>query len=370
MFFPLEVKHPFSIWIQISSLSFFLAGNFSDLLIIRCCLSSAYIFLFLNSILGAPLWPSLWLPHHVQLDGVVWACLNLYVHLSTVTRLLMDEAPIQWPSPEMEALWRMFYRTGGLSPKVFQTTIGQHCSIEQHPKGSVLPIHSTFYMVYSGRVQLTVSDTQVSGTTQSQTRIAKSGQMFDFRALQLLNPHSLAPAMTKNSTHKLESAVVLSEKAVVFAFERKVLPTIASHPRTRLLWKELLVENLLRIVQRQFHELHGNQEASRRSATGADKDDLPHKIFDPLLPSEMPDPFRAGSSFALRNPPWHVLKSAVWSFAPPWPIAGPPLGLRHDHLFPRQPPKQTTTTLTDDGRDDSEESRLLDPKREDSNTYV
>ncbi len=90
----MEIKHPFSLWIQISSLSFFMAGNFSDLLCIRLCLSSAYVFLFLNSIFGAPLWPLLINPGQFQLDGVIWAILNLYLHLTTVFRLLRDEWPV------------------------------------------------------------------------------------------------------------------------------------------------------------------------------------------------------------------------------------------------------------------------------------
>jgi hypothetical protein len=127
----LEIKDPFSIWIQVSSFSFFLAGNFSDLLIIRICLSSAYVFLFLNSILGAPLWPSFRSPNKIQLDGACWACLNLYVHVSTVVRLLKDEFQVNLSEDE-QALWRMFYRTGGLSKKMFQTNVAKYCQVVKH----------------------------------------------------------------------------------------------------------------------------------------------------------------------------------------------------------------------------------------------
>lgn len=73
-----------------------------------------------------------------------------------------------------------------------------------------------------------------------------------------------------------------------------------------------------------------------------------HPIFEPLQPSEEPDPLRAGSNQALRNPFQHIVKSMEWSFTPPWPFKGFPTGLRHPQHLQAKRPKQQQQTLTDE----------------------
>jgi hypothetical protein len=209
----LEIKHPFSIWLQISSFSFLMAGNFSDLLCIRLCLSSAYVFLFLNSALGAPLWPSFHLPDKIQLDGILWAAVNLYVHISTVVRLLNDERQVKLSADE-QALWRMFYRIGGLSQKLFKRHVATYCTVVKHEHGEKINTEKYFYIVYRGTVKLTVTDDY--GAIVS-SRQAQSGQIFDFRALGLLVDHqSLA-------RHRLEAVVAVSN-VTLFRFPKDQMP--------------------------------------------------------------------------------------------------------------------------------------------------
>ena len=97
---------------------------------------------------------------------------------------------------------------------------------------------------------------------------------------------------------------------------------IAANPATRLLWKELLMENLLRIVQRYF---------DRRPAAERMNDDVVFisPMYRELSKWEEPESLRAGSGKALQRPFQHILASMSWSFTPPWPIKGFPMGLRH-----------------------------------------
>jgi hypothetical protein len=313
-FFP-EIKNPFSIWLQISSFSFFLAGNFSDLLIIRICLSSAYVFLFLNSVMGAPLWPSLRLPDKIQLDAVCWAILNLYVHISTVVRLLNDERSVILEPDELHSLWRMFYRTGGLSQMMFKKCVGDYCTVVAFAKDSLIPTDEYFYIIYKGTVKIHVVDEQ--GRKVS-SRKAQSGQLFDFRALGLLQD------MQSLSKHKIQTVVAITD-CTLFQFPREEMPRICLMHATRLMWKELLMENLLRIVQRYF-------ERQSRQQGYTDSPDYLNPMFLPLQDWEQPEPLRAGSGVALRSPFRHVFYSGKLSFAPPWPFKGPPMGLRHSSL--------------------------------------
>lgn len=280
---------------------------------IRFCLSSAYVFLFLNSILGAPLWGSWEIPNKIQLDGILWATLNLYVHITTVVRLLRDEQQVKLDKNQ-QALWRMFFRIGGLSQKIFQKTIARHCEVVSHNANEKLDVNGYFYILYKGAVQLSVSDDH-TGTTVS-VRRAQSGQIFDFRALGLLERQQ---DLTK---HRLEAVVAISN-VTLFRFPRQKMPSIANHPSTRLLWKELLMENMLRIVQRYFDE-RMRQETTHMYV---------NPMFRPLKPWEESHPLRAGSGKALRHPVFHLLASMKWSFAPPWPFQGPPEGLRHNQLL-------------------------------------
>lgn len=290
-----------------------LAGQFSDLLVIRLCLSTAYVFLFANSLLGAPLWPLLRLEGELQLDGILWAIVNLYVHVTTVVRLLRDELPVKLSEDKL-ALWRMFFRTGGVSQRVFQKTVAQFCSVVSYEQDSILDTDKYFFIVYKGTVKLTVTDD--NGATIS-TRQAQSGQLFDFRALGLLQDNqSLAK-------HQLQAVVTVS-KVTLFRFRKDQIASIANNPVTRLMWKELLMENMLRIVQRYF---------DRRVRHGRSSDFYINPIFAPLNPSEEPHPLRAGSGKALRTPLAHIFASAQWSFAPPYPFKGPPMGLRHNNLL-------------------------------------
>lgn len=117
--------------------------------------------------------------------------------------------------------------------------------------------------------------------------------------------------------HKLEA--VAMDQVTLFRFPAHQIAKIASHPATRLMWKELFMENLLRIVQRYFARRHHKNEPS----------DTVNPLFLPLQDHELPDPMRAGSGVALSNSFKHVGKSMIWSFTPPWPVKGFPMGLRH-----------------------------------------
>jgi len=430
------INTPLSVWTQISSLSFSLAGNYSDLLIIRICLSSAYIFLFTNSILGAPIWPHFRKEGHLQIDGILWSILNLYVHLSTVIRLFLDERPVKLKE-QNEALWRVFYRTGGLSKKLFQQTIDPYCNVVTYHQNDDIPMDDQnqnrkwFYIIYEGQVELKVvafrdeyhtnKDSDGGGVKQkskkilsSTTRIAESGQLFDFKSVGFLreahSPNTLEEPYSyqqehlqslHDQKHKLQSAKAVSEKVVLFRFPAPLMATrIANHPTTRLMWKELLMENLLRIVQRHFYKTrreriesnkhyyhhnvartihHRNSDLSTNHRSSNDAggvsddnreveetttdnngyDNHPplnniHKskvknntastqpminpMFWPLEPWEEPDPVRAGSGLAIHRPFLHIIKSMQASFTPPWPFKGFPTGLRHQQYL--RPPDQ------------------------------
>ena len=357
----------------------------TDLLIVRLCLLNAYIFLMLNSLAGGPLWPHLTVPGKVfQLDGVFWATLNLFVHLSTVIRLLRDERQVSLTNDKL-ALWRMFYRTGGLSQVLFYETVAQHCTIVTVEEGTHLDLQTYFYILYKGTVQITLmehthqssslSPSTKNNNTAAHSRIisrrnAWSGQLFDFRALGMVQ--ELSKEQNNNSTTRittttsLQGVVVSTSGATLFQFRRSDMPRIVQTPSSRLVWKELLTETLLNIVKRYFHSQPPPSQTKNSTTSSKTKTPLQSApsfyhnndqlfvspLFAPLEEWETPAAWQAGSGSALKNPLAHIVATMQRSFAPPWPFSsGPPTGLRHSlHLGnvpkPRGQQKEQEQTTT------------------------
>jgi hypothetical protein len=388
----ITIKPFFSIWIQLASFSFCCAGQFSDLLIIRLCLTSAYVFMMINGILGGPLWPHFQYPHHIQLDQILWSIVNLYVHISTVVRLFQDErtVPSLQDNPIQLALWRMFFRTGGISQKVFEQQISQHCEVILYRQNDILDTDTYFYIIYQGTVQMTVTDIETKQII-STPRLLQSGQMFDFRALGLLVDYS--NLLHKRSLH----VTTISKQCIVYRFLRSnMINIVLKNPQTKLLWKERLMENMLQIVQ---HYYDPRLLVQHPDPIVQDEYYI-HPNFYELDRTELPHPYRAGSTEALRNPLYHIYQYMIWSFAPPWPFHGPPIGLRHHQLLigtgtgrppepsksqppqqqtiPKQPINQplknhrtttTTTTTTTTIRPMNERTKLLSTLPQETSDY-
>lgn len=99
---------------QLSNLSFFAAAIFGDVLLIRLFLTLAYVFLFAQAMCGQPRWPSVTPTGALFLDTVLWAAASGTLHLVALVRLLLDERPVRFKTPEEEQLWRFFYRRSGM----------------------------------------------------------------------------------------------------------------------------------------------------------------------------------------------------------------------------------------------------------------
>jgi hypothetical protein len=289
-------------------LFFFSAGVFSDSLIIRICLSAAYTLLLLDSILGSPVWPNLIFREHISVDGVVWALANMYVHISSMICLLRDEGSV-YMNEDQEALWRLFYRTGGLSQKVFYRSIVKDMTMQTFQATEDIPMDKFFYIIYRGTVQLRVTD----GKNIVSSRTAQSGQMFDFMDLNLLH------GMVGLNNHQPSEAHAITP-VFVFRFPRDRMADIAKHPATKAIWQQLLMENLGIIAQRMLDKNFNSQAMNQEYES---------PMFKPLQPWERPNPMAAGSAQALRNPLRHIFASMVGSFAPPWPFGNGTVGLRH-----------------------------------------
>jgi hypothetical protein len=297
----MEIFTPLSFWMQLASFFFTMAGIHEDLLVIRFFLVMSYFMLFLNSVLGSPLWPHARSSGGIFVDTLLWSIIGLYVHGSSLICLILDERQVSLTDDEA-ALWRMFYRTGGLSGKLFKTIVAPHLEIVEFEAGEYIPTEDFFYIVYTGRVTL-----QVYGKDELKVeRKTYSGEMFDLKHLGMFNEKSIF------EIHRLHCTS--ETKSKLFRFSRVDMKKIAHHRLAKGVWQSLLINNL------SFDSKFGESYCD--------------KFFDPLEDFEQPKEWASGSGTALKNPELHLYRYMCRSFSPPWPLGGHLTGLRQTLLNP------------------------------------
>lgn len=306
-----------SIWSQLASFQFVLAGLSGDLLIIRMCLLTAYCFLALDAALGGPFWGSLIRPGNILLDLLIWSAISIYIHGSSLITLFRDERKVHFKKDE-EALWRVFYRTGGLSALLFKTIICPHLEVVEFEKGEKIPTDKYFYILYTGHVKL--ERFYANGKVQYK-RLVRSSEMFDVNHLGLF----------RKGNNILEGSYIECaslNKTKLYRFATKNMTKITCHPLAKGVWQSLLIHNLSSVVE----DFVDHDTMCSRVSTAGDEEVTPAEIFHPLETWEEPKRVVAGSSYALERPLGHLWYYSKMFFSPPMPFGGLPAGIRHTLL--------------------------------------
>lgn len=335
-----EILTPLSLWVQLASFCFAVSGVLADLLVIRLFLFFAYIFLFLNSVLGSPLWPDIYNADVLTLDGLVWSSIGLYVHGDSLIRLLLDERKVTFSSAEESALSRMFYRTSGLSERLFKVIISPQLELVDFEAGQEIPVNDHFYIVYSGKVMLNV---YANGEFRSK-RIIPSSQAFDINDLNLF---TTSAGKTIFDKHSIQCTSMTATR--LFRFSRQEMKKVAQHqPFSKGIWQALLINNLSFVVESYattgttsmttIPDSYQQQQQPKENNVTDDGSLALDKIFEPLQDYELPHPMEAGSGLALRSPLQHIFRYLTRSFSPPWPLGEKGQGIRQTLLA--MPPRQ------------------------------
>lgn len=343
-----SVNNALSVWIQLANLFFTLSGFFTDLLMIRLSLSSAYFFLLLNSILGGPLWPDLSRAGAVSVDALVWSAFNFTINTVAVIRLFLDEAPVVLNQQDQaqSALWRMLYRHGGLSARIFKDVLVHKFDVVSYEPGESIPVDNYFYIVYEGRIKVDIYAAGASSSDRGnenngksivcRTRILESADVFDFKHLDLFHPSARSVFAHRVLDARSDTAVKL------FRFQSSDIAKIANSPVTKGIWQSILICSLSQIAK------YSNDNAAATASSGTDstltssessdvtENDISHPlrdpVFGPLQKWEEPNPVHAGSGMALSVPLGHLLHYASTSFLLPWPLTKWKVGLRQGSL--------------------------------------
>lgn len=320
---------PLGIWIQIANLFFLLSGVYSDLLLIRAFLVVAYGLLLLNGFLGSPLWPDFVFRDHIQLDTILWSLIGLHVHATSLIRLILDERPVLDLTDDEEALWRMFYRCGGLSKKIFHDKILPNVQVVDVKAGSIIPTNKYFYILYKGSIRVTVTSGTPGCPCTVREYIDTSGQVFDLKDMDLLHDR------TPFEGDKIEVMSLTDIK--VFQFTKDNIRTIVHTHKS--IWQTILIENLIRFVAKE-KECHQGLGKTIMDSNYC------HPQFLPLEDWEQPNQYEAGSGMVLINFDTfirHIGRTMYQSLSVPWPIrCSQAIGIRQTQL---PVPKQSNTAL-------------------------
>ena len=278
----------------------------------------------------------------LSIDGLVWSIVGLFVNGSSLVSLILDERKVTLSEGEA-ALWRMFYRTGGLSKRLFKSLVAKHLEIVEFEPSAVLPTEDYFHILYTGRVFLVVFDGGVEPRVQ---RIMCSGEMFHLKYLGLFSESSVF------ESHKIR--VTTLTKVKLFRFSRENMKQIATSRCSKGVWQSLLINNLSFVV-----ETHIETEQQRQARSSCDVSYC-DRIFRPLEAWEEPKSVLAGSDTALKNFAAHLVYYICHSFSPPWNHL---TSIRQQQLPapPARPPPVTTTTTQPSTAEKA--SSLLRPPR-------
>lgn len=281
-------------------------------MVIRFFLVLAYASLLINGIVGSPLWPDLvGSDGTLALDTVIWAGMSLYVHGCSLWCLLSDERAVPMSEDEA-ALWRMLYRTGGLSQKLFHSIVARYLKVVEFKPGESIPTNDDFYIIYRGQVKLEVFD----DVSHKYNRIMVSGEMFDLNFLGLFSDKTVF----QRTAIKCKSIT----KTSLFRIHKDDMQTIAKNGLAKGIFQSLLINQMSFIVE-------SYAERKPLSQAAEEKHDY---IFEPLQPWEEPDSVVAGSGRALNKGFAHFVYYLRKSFSPPLPFAGHPTGIRQTQLAP------------------------------------
>jgi hypothetical protein len=285
---------------QLGSFCFTVAGTCGDILVIRLFLFLAYAFLLLGNLLGNPQWPNL-MGSGFFIDSLVWSLLNLYVHSTSLIALYMDERPVKFASEEHEALWRLLYRTGGLSARIFQSIVAPYATIITVANGELIDTKNYFHIVYKGSVRLHVVN---DDGTPLHEKTLRSGETSDWACLGA------------KMTNEIKC---YSRGTTLYAISREDMKKIVDHSLAKVVWQALLINSLTMALESERRQHAG---AAESDDTGIDP------LFRPLEPWEEPELVRAGSGGSLRRPFLHLWNSIRESFS----VGRPPAGLRQTQL--------------------------------------
>ncbi|CAB9518224.1 expressed unknown protein [Seminavis robusta] len=292
----LEFIDCISLVVHAGFVAFLFSSATSDLLVMRLLIQFGWGCFLLPCIPTNLSEPICW-------TGIFWPVINLYINGCALLRLLMDEKPVHMKEEE-EALWRVFYRLGGVSKMIFYHVVARNMEVVHYNPDDDMPTSEYLFIVYRGSCHVEIRDSKEKVIRDF---TAASLVMFDLKHMDLLHGQ-------KKDTYRMQATCKTHVTALRFPLH--VVKEMTHTASVKGAWQNLLIENLSSISLDRYR---------REGVCPIAVDPL----FAPLEDWEVPDASSPGSGLVPQKPFSHLWAMIRKHYSLPWPFGEIPVGLRH-----------------------------------------
>ena len=314
------------VWGWLFNFSLFFAGMFSDLLLVKLCLTSGFAFMLVHAVTGLPsasdgvVAP---LPRVLPVDMVAFSVINLIVHGFGAYRLIRDERNITLRNEEEERTWRFFFRRSGMERLEFQEVV-RRGTFRSYRAGETIcraeqPLQQ-LHLLIEGAVEIRATYSHEAPFTR---RLA-SGALFD---LAVANVFGIKIGLFAK---RFEAHALTDCRVLCWSFE--MVDEMANHaaPSVGAFWRNMLLFTVSAALNHLDvlgdNETHAVTSAGEPEPPGWYEGKVRSADFDlPLAQDERP------------QPRVHAALSLVRRALHPWP----PPGLRHTGMGQSGVPART-----------------------------
>ena len=315
------------VWGWLFNFSLFFAGMFSDLLLVKLCLTSGFAFMLIHAATGLPSANDVAaapLPRVLPLDMVIFSSINLLIHGFGAYRLIRDERQITLRNEEEERTWRFFFRRSGMERLEFREVL-RRGTFRSFRKGEIImradqPLQHLFLLI-EGAVEIRAT---YNSDEDPFTRRLASGAFFD---LAVANVFGIKIGLF---ARRFEAEALTDCRVLCWSFEmvdemaNRVAPSVGAFWRNMLLYTVSAALNHVDVHH--CVETHAVTSAGEPEPAGWYEGKVRSADFDlPLAQDELPPP-RLQAALS-------VVCSALHPFPPP--------GLRHTGMGKSGGPART-----------------------------
>lgn len=302
---------------NIGSAFFLMSGLWTDLLLIRIFLSCAYIFLIAIQF------------KVLNVNLIIWGFVTLYVQLSSVVRLILDEGPVQLDENE-ELLWRVFYRSSGLSRLLFKKHVSKYFQLVEVKPETKLDTEEYVGIILDGVVRAEITINRLTLPIK-----LGSGEIFDLKHVRFFQriPSIYSSIRRKSSLTTETIAATTMVDSKIFMCKAQDMTQLSSKPNLKTAWMGLLICLLSDIGDRPFRSNNTviiSDEESPMSTMNNERS----AIFSPLEEWEKPPSHLWGSGNSLWVFHKHLFFNLKVTFQLPWPFMPWVSGIRHIDSLP------------------------------------
>ena len=311
------------VWGWSFNLCLFASGIFSDLLLIKVCLTLGFSFMLVHALTGLPSASdgiATDEPRILFLDMVAWASLNALLHGFGAYRLIRDERSVALRNEEEERVWRFFFRRAGMERLEFREVV-RRGEFHTVAAGETIcrsdQLFQRFCLLIDGVAEMTATypiPSDSSAPAVQRHHLLRSGAFFDLALANVFGIRIGLFALSYEATAKTDC------RLLIWSFEAMDEMASSCSPSVAAYWRNMLLHTVsaaLNYVEDAGGYQSGISSSGEKEPDGWAEGRARSADFDRELDEhERPLPKARAA--------WELLKRSINPFPPP--------GIRHSGL--------------------------------------